>query len=112
MTISVPSEIYRGAGWAVAVVAGPGNALQVVDFEMIDHPDTAEIEAVIARLKLRPAYLAAKDAADAAREAPDYLSNEATYELRIAGGMLSCTEFVSGMTKKERARAGVNNRWF
>lgn len=112
MAISVLPDVYRGSGWAVAVIAGAGSALQVVDCEYIEHPDTSDVRAAIDALKARPAYIAAKAAHEAAKAQPDYLENEDSAEVRIAGGMMSCTEFVNGMTAAQRKRAGVKNKWF
>ncbi len=113
MSIQVNEQVYRGAGWAVVVIAGPENALRVVDAEYISHPDDqAAVEAAIAALKARPAYVEAKPMADAAGAAPDYLERDDAFIVRVAGGMMSCTEFTSGMTAKQRARAGVKNKWF
>lgn len=121
LTSIVPETIYQGAGWAVAALAGD----TVIAAIYIEHPD-ADLKGQIEQLKASQVVIAAgreadeaydaieaAEASDADEEEIDRLN--AIFEakaLKIRGGMMSATEFCHTFDAKERAKAGISNKWF
>ncbi len=119
---SVKSDLYTGAGWAVAAIVNN----EVIAFEFIEHPDTSDVKAACDRVYGLPIVVAAAERDDAeyeaAQTADDPEAAEAAwsekYALVVRGGMMSAGEFNFCFSKRERSAivtdsgVGIKNEWF